>query len=381
MVRRRGHRERDEGAGADRARPLRPAAALTTAITREPFGRTAADEAVDSFTLARRDAPTVRITNQGGYILSIVAGDRDGRAADVALGYPSLAGYLADEAYLGCLVGRYANRIANATFVLDGRRHALRANEGPHSMHGGRRGFDKRVWAARVVTGPDGEGLELRYVSPDGEEGYPGMLTATVVHSLTADGGLRLDYSAATDAPTVVNLTSHAYFNLGGEGSPTVLDHLLQVEADEYTPIDASKIPTGAIAGVDGTPLDFRRPVPIGSRIDAVHDQLRHAGGYDHNFVVRGEAGSLRLAARVTDEKSGRVLEVLTTQPGVQIYSGNLLDGTIRGKSGRPYANRSGLCLEPQHFPDSPNQPRFPSVVLRPGEVFRETTVYRLTVA
>lgn len=342
---------------------------------------TPAGEAVELFTLARDGAPRVGIIDWGGYVVSMLARDRAGHVADVTLGHPTLAAYLADEAYLGCLVGRYANRIANATFTLDGRRHALHANEGPHSMHGGKRGFNRRLWAARIVSTGEGEALQLTYVSPNGEEGYPGALTATVLHSLTADAGLRLDYSAVTDDPTVVNLASHMYFNLAGEGAGSILDHTLQVEGDEFTPIDASRIPTGAIAPVDSTPLDFRHPTAIGARIETDDEQMRHAGGYDHNFVVRGDPGTLRLAARVMEETSGRVLEVLTTQPGLQIYSGNLLDGKIAGKSGAVYAKHSGFCVEPQHFPDSPNKPHFPPTVLRPGEVFRETAVYRLGVA
>jgi aldose 1-epimerase len=230
------------------------------------------------------------------------------------------------------------------------------------------------------VSGKDGDALELTYVSPDGEEGYPGRLTATVVYSLEANGGLRIDYAATTDRTTVVNLTSHPYFNLAGEGEGTVLGHEIEIEADAFTPVDRSLIPTGERRPVEGTPLDFRRPVAIGARIDLDDEQLGTGGGYDHNFVLRGKAGTLRLAARVVEPESGRALEVLTTQPGLQFYSGNFLDGTVVGKSGRRYVKRAGFCLEAQHFPDSPNQPGFPSVVLEPGETYRQTTVYRLTV-
>jgi aldose 1-epimerase len=352
-----------------------------TRIDRRPWGKTAGGEAVELFTLSRAGAPTVKITNWGGFLVSIVAPDRAGKAADVTLGYADLAGYLADTSYFGCLVGRYANRIGKAAFSLDGKRYALSANNGPNTLHGGPTGFCHRLWAAKVISGKDGDGLELTYVSRDGEEGYPGTLTATVVYSLREDGGLMLDYKATSDAPTVVNLTNHAYFNLAGEGEGTILDHVLQLESDSFTPVDATLIPTGELQPVAGTPFDFRKPTPIGARIDAADEQIRRGGGYDHNFVVRGTPGELRMAARVVDEKSGRVLEVLTTEPGVQFYTGNFLDGKVTGKSGKPYVKRGALCLETQHFPDSPNQPGFPSVVLRPGQVYRHTTVYRLGVA
>jgi aldose 1-epimerase len=300
--------------------------------------------------------------------------------ADVTLGYKDLAGYLGDGSHLGNLVGRYANRIGGARFTLDGKSYTLAANNGPNTLHGGPTGFGKRLWSAKVVPGKDGDALELRYVSKDGEEGYPGTLTATVVYSLREDGGLVIDYTATTDAPTVVNLTNHAYFNLAGEGEGTILDHELQLESDTYTPVDATLITTGELRPVAGTPFDFRKPVAIGARIDAADEQIKFGGGYDHNFVVRGAAGTLRLAARVVDKKTGRVLEMYTTEPGVQFYTGNFLDGKIVGKSGKPYVKRGAFCLEAQHYPDSPNKPKFPPVVLRPGETYRQTTVYRLTV-
>jgi aldose 1-epimerase len=351
-----------------------------TRIERKPFGRTPAGEAVELFTFAREGAPTVAITNLGGHIVELLAPDRAGRVADVTLGYRDFAGYLADTNYFGCIVGRYANRIAKGRFTLDGKTYTLAVNNGPNSLHGGPTGFQTRVWTPKVVTGPDGDALELTYVSKDGEEGYPGTLTAKVVYSLRKDGGLAIDYTATTDAPTVVNLTNHAYFNLAGEGEGTILGHEMQIEADAFTPVDATLIPTGKIQPVEGTPFDFRKPVAIGARIDAPDDQLKAGGGYDHNFVLRGKTGELRLVARVREPKSGRVLEVLTTEPGIQFYSGNFLDGTVVGKSGKPYVRRGGFCLEAQHFPDSPNQPSFPSVVLRPGQTYRQTTVYRVTV-
>jgi aldose 1-epimerase len=352
-----------------------------TRIESKPFGKTPSGDSVELFTFARQGAPTIAVTNLGGHIVRILAPGRDGKVADVTLGYAGFEGYLGDTSYFGSLVGRYANRIAKGKFTLDGKTYALAVNNGENALHGGPTGFQKRVWTAKVVSGAEGDALELTYVSKDGEEGYPGTLTARVVYSLRADGGLVIDYTATTDAPTVVNLTNHAYFNLAGEGEGTVLGHEMQIEADAFTPVDGTLIPTGERRPVAGTPFDFRKPVAIGARIDAADEQLKAAGGYDHNYVLRGKAGELRLAARVVEPGSGRVLEVFTTEPGLQFYSGNFLDGTVIGKSGKPYVKRGALCLEAQHFPDSPNQPGFPSVVLRPGQTYRQTTVYRLTMA
>ena len=352
-----------------------------TRIETKPFGKTTSGESVELFTLSRAGAPSVSITNLGGFIVSILAPDRAGRMADVTLGYKDLAGYLADRSYFGCLVGRYANRIGKAAFTLDGKRYTLAANDGPNTLHGGPTGFCRRLWSAKVKSGKDGDALELTYVSRDGEEGYPGTLTATVVYSLREDGGLVIDYSATTDAPTVVNLTNHAYFNLAGEGEGTILGHELQLESDAFTPVDKTLIPTGELRPVAGTPFDFAKPTAIGARIDAADEQIRFGGGYDHNWILRGTSGTLRLAARVVEKTSGRQLEVFTTEPGVQFYTGNFLDGKTVGKSGKPYVKRGAFCLETQHFPDSPNQPAFPSAVLRPGQVYRHTTVYRLSVA
>ncbi len=351
-----------------------------TRIERKPFGATAAGEAF-LFTLAREGSPTVTVTNQGGFIVSILAADRVGKVADVVLGYKDHAGYVSARDFMGCLVGRYANRIAKGRFVLDGKTYSLATNNGPNALHGGPTGFHARLWTPKVVSGPDGDALELTYVSKDGEEGYPGTLTAKVVYSLRADGGLVIDYTATSDAPTVVNLTNHAYFNLAGEGEGTILGHELQLESDAFTPVDATLIPTGAFTPLDGTPFDFRKPTAIGARIDAADEQIRRGGGYDHNFVLRGKLGELRRVARVSEPKSGRVLEVYTTEPGIQFYSGNFLDGSLTGKSGKPYVKRAGLCLEAQHYPDSPNRPEWPSVVLRPGQTYRQMTVYRVTVA
>jgi aldose 1-epimerase len=359
-------------------------AAMTTQaathIDKKSFGRTDAGEAF-LFTLSREGAPTVAITNQGGFIVAIVAKDRAGKPADVALGYKDFDGYVRGKDFLGCLVGRYANRIAKGEFTLDGKKHTLAKNNGPNALHGGPGGFHSRLWTARVVSAPDGEALELTYVSRDGEEGYPGTMTAKVVYSLRADGGLVIDYSATTDAPTIVNLTNHAYFNLAGEGEGTILGHEMQLESDVFTPVDPTLIPTGEMKQVEGTPFYFRKAAAIGARIENADEQLKRGGGYDHNFVLRGKAGELRLVARVAEPKSGRVLEVFTTEPGIQFYSGNFLDGSTTGKSGKPYVKRGGFCLEAQHYPDSPNRPEWPSVVLRPGQTYRQTTVYRVTTA
>ncbi len=351
-----------------------------TRIEKKPFGKSAAGEAF-LFTLSREGAPTVVVTNQGGFLVSILAKDRTGKVADVTLGYADYAGYLTAKDYLGCLVGRYANRIARGEFTLDGKKHTLARNNGPNSLHGGPTGFQTRLWAPKVVHGADGDALELTYVSKDGEEGYPGTLTARVVYSLRADGGLVIDYTATTDAPTIVNLTSHAYFDLAGEGEGTILGHELQIESDAFTPVDPTLIPTGELKPVAGTPFDFRRLTAIGARIGQDDEQLKRGGGYDHNFVLRGKPGELRLVARVVEPKSGRELEVYTTEPGLQFYSGNFLDGSIKGKLGKPQVKHGGLCLEAQHYPDSPNRPEWPSVMLRPGQTYRQTTVYRLTVA
>jgi aldose 1-epimerase len=352
-----------------------------THIDRKPFGKTPAGEAVELFTLSRPGAPTVAITNYGGHLVSALVPDREGRAADVILGYKDLDGYLGDTSFLGSLIGRYANRIAKGRFALGGASFTLATNDGPNHLHGGKVGFGRRLWAAKIVGGQDGDALELKLTSPDGEEGYPGKLEVTVVYSLTADGGLRMDYSATTDRTTIVNLTNHAYFNLAGEGSGDVLGHELSVEADQFTPVDATLIPTGEKRAVAGTPFDFRKPTAIGARIADPYEQIKLGHGYDHNFVLRGSGRSLRLAARVLEPKSGRVLEVLTTEPGLQFYSGNFLNGSIVGKSGKPYAHRGGFCLEAQLFPDSPNRPEFASPVLEPGAKYTQTTVYRFAVA
>ncbi|HEX8352371.1 MAG TPA: aldose epimerase family protein [Pyrinomonadaceae bacterium] len=353
-------------------------AAPAAAQRRESFGKSPDGKDVDVYTLTNRRKAEARITNYGGALVSLKVPDRAGRFADVVLGFDGMEGYLAGNFYLGAVVGRYANRIANGRFTLNGVEYKLAANNGPNHLHGGVRGFDKVLWAARPLRVRNGSALELTYVSPDGEEGYPGTLRVRVVYTLTDANELRIDYSATTDKDTVVNLTNHAYFNLAGEGSGDILGHRLTLYADRFLPSDATAIPTGELRPVRGTPFDFTRPAAIGARIEADDEQIKFGAGYDHTFVVRGRAGTLRRAARVHEPTTGRVLEVWTTEPGVQLYTGNYLD-TVAGKSGRPYGRRTGFCLETQHYPDSPNKPDFPSAVLRRGGRYRTTTVYKFS--
>ena len=346
-------------------------------LTKSPFGLTNDGKAADLFTL-RHNGVEIRITNYGGIITHWLTPDRRGQLGDVVLGYDTLAGYLKATPYFGCLVGRCGNRIAKAQFSLNGTTYQLAKNDGPNSLHGGVRGFDKVLWDAKSRLTPDGPVLELDYLSPDGEEGFPGNLQVKAVYTLAADGGLRLDFTATTDRDTVVNLTQHSYFNLAGQGD--ILGHTMQIKSDEITPIDGTLIPTGKLMPVDGAPLDFRKPVVIGAQIDENDEQLKFGGGYDHNWVASKPAGALGLVARATERTSGRVLEVSSTQPGVQFYTGNFLDGKITGKNGQVYQRRHGFCVEPQHFPDSVNQPNFPSVVLKPGHTYRHTLIYRVSV-
>jgi aldose 1-epimerase len=357
-----------------------PGEGRAAGVERSPFGRLATGEAVDVFTLRNSGGVRVRVSGYGGVIVSIHTPDREGRLADVVLGYDDLGGYVGDDAYLGALVGRYANRIRGGRFVLDGRQHTLATNDGPNHLHGGERGFNKFPWAAEPFHAADGVGVALARTSPDGEEGYPGALDVRVRYTLSDQDELALEYRATAGRATPVNLTQHSYFNLAGDPARDVLGHEIRIEADRFTPIDPTQIPSGELAPVEGTPFDFREMVRIGARIDADDEQLRRGQGYDHNWVLRGGGRSLALAARVWEPTSGRTLEVRTTEPGVQFYSGNVLDGSIRGKGGRSYERRSGFCLETQHFPDSPNQPGFPSTVLRPGEEYVSRTVYRFGV-
>jgi len=349
-------------------------------ITQQPFGILPDAQTADLYTLVNARGAQAQITNYGGILVALRVPDNAGAFADVVLGHNVLSGYLANRAYLGALIGRYANRIAAARFVLDGVEYRLAANDGPHHLHGGARGFDKALWRATGSPGPQGPQLELRHVSANGDEGYPGTLEVAVTYTLTEESELRIDYEAHTDRTTVLNLSHHSYFNLRDGGASPILEHEIEINADRYTPIDAGLIPTGAIAAVHGTPFDFKRQRGIGARIDQNHDQLAAAGGYDHNFVLNGKPGELRLAARVSEPRTGRTMAVYTTQPGLQFYTGNFLDSSITGKDGTVYRKRHGFCLETQHFPDSPNKPHFPSTRFEPGQRYLHTTVYRFGV-
>jgi aldose 1-epimerase len=335
------------------------------------WGHTADGTAVPIFTL-KSGQIEVRVTAYGAKLVSVRTPDSSGKVADIVLGFDSLESYLnGKEPHLGSIVGRFGNRIARGEFVIDGNRYQIPVNNGPNALHGGPVGFDKKVWQAQEVP----NGVEFTLVSPDGDMGFPGKLTAKGRYTLTGNT-LRIDYSATTDKPTVVNLTNHAYFNLHGNDQGVILDHVLELSADRFTPVDANLIPTGVMAPVAGTPLDFRKPAVIGARINDDYDQLKLACGYDHNFVVNGHAGVLRPAATVTDPVSGRRMTVETTEPGMQFYSGNFLDGTFTGRHGVKFERRTGFCLETQHFPDSPNHPDFPSTVLRPGDTLHSATTF-----
>jgi len=349
--------------------------AAQTTVKSEDWGKTKAGVPVQIYTLTD-SALTVRITTYGAHIVSVSAPDRSGNRADVLLGFKNVAGYEADGGtYIGAIVGRYGNRIAKGTFSIDGSTYHVPINNGVNALHGGPLGFDKKVWTGRALP----NGVELTMVSADGEMGFPGKLSVHVTYTLQGES-LQIGYTATTTKPTVVNLTNHAYFNLAGENSGTILDQQLMLNADRYTPVDPTLIPTGALDTVQGTPFDFRKATAIGARINEANPQLKIAGGYDHNFVLNGVSAGLHLAARLLDPKSGRTLMVTTTEPGVQFYSGNFLDGTLVGISGTKYVRNSGLCLETQHFPDSPNQPKFPSTVLRPGQTLHSTTVFTFGV-
>lgn len=341
------------------------------------YGVTEAGRSVDIYTLANGAGMRVGILTFGGIIASIEVPDREGRLANVVLGLNSLDGYARRSPHFGAVIGRFANRIARGRFAIDGMEYRLEANNGPNALHGGRKGFDKRVWDA---AGGEGEALRLSYLSPDGEEGYPGTLAVAVTYRLGEANELRIDYQATTDKPTIINLTNHSYFNLAGEGAGDILDHSVAIDADGFTPTNVTQIPTGEIRPVRGTPFDFTTPRAIGERIRLDDEQLLPARGYDHNWVLRrtGRDG-VAPAARAFDPKTGRILEVLTDRPGVQFYTGNSLTGALAGPSGRTYRQSDGLCFETQAFPDAPNQPAFPPAVLRPGEHFRSTTVFRFS--
>jgi aldose 1-epimerase len=345
-------------------------------MQKQSFGKTEDGQPVDLYILTNKNGVEAAITNYGGTVVSLKVADRNGKFEDVVLGYDNLDGYATGKAYIGATVGRYANRIAHATFRLDGTTYALAKNDGDNHLHGG---FNKRVWTAKDVSSSAGQALELTYLSKDGEEGFPGNLPVKVVYTLTDQNELRIDYTATTDKDTVLNLTNHAYFNLAGQGNGDILQQQVMIQADRFTPIDATSIPTGELRSVKGTPFDFTNSTAIGARIDQDDQQLKLGRGYDHNWVLNnGTPGSLFLAAQAYDQHSGRVLEVLTTEPGIQLYTGNFLDG-IHGKDDKVYNRRYAFCLETQHFPDSPNHPNFPSAELKPGQHFQSTTVYKFS--
>ncbi len=359
------------------------AAAQGVHVTRERFGMLPDGRAIDAFTLTNAHGLKVRAISYGGIITSLLVPDRAGRLGDVVLGYDSLEGYVRKSPYFGAIVGRYGNRIAGARFALDGKTYRLPANDGKNSLHGGSTGFDKAVWDGQPFQDDSSAGVVFAHTSPAGDQGYPGALTVHVTYRLTNSNDLVVDYAATTDAPTPVNLTQHSYFNLAGEGSGDILGHVLSINADRYTPVDSTLIPTGQLAPVAGTPFDFRTPTAIGARIGQQNEQLVRGRGYDHNFVLNASASDPEHpfhAARVVEPTTGRTLDVYTTEPGLQFYSGNFLDGTITGKAGHVYAHRTGFCLETQHFPDSPNEARFPSTILRPGQTLRSRTVFAFGV-
>jgi aldose 1-epimerase len=356
-----------------------PKPAVKTGVLKTAFGQTKEGAPVDQYTLTNRRGVTAKVITYGATLTELIVPDRAGKPGNVVLGYDRLEPYLAGTPYFGSTVGRVGNRIAKARFTLNGRTYTLAANNGPNHLHGGLKGFDKVVWKAETVPGAGAASVKFSYRSPDAEEGYPGNLDVTVVYTLTDDNDLRLDYTATADKATPVNLTNHSYFNLAGDGSGDILGHVLMIAADQFTPVDDTLIPTGELKPVKGTVFDFTTPTAIGARVAKV--PIAPPVGYDHNFVLRKAAGSgPRLAARVVEPTSGRTMEVHTTEPGVQFYSGNFLDGTLKNRKGVTYAKHAGFCLETQHFPDSVNQPGFPSTILEPGQTYRTTTVYRFGV-
>jgi len=348
-------------------------------VRKESFGNTGDGRPVDLYTFTNSNGLEVRAMTYGGIIVSLRVPDKNGKLADIVLGHDNVDGYLVNPPYFGAIVGRYANRIANGTFTLDGMKYVLAKNDGPNSLHGGVNGFNKVIWEANEIKSQKGVGVAFTYLSKDGEEGYPGNLKVKVSYTLTDDNQLVVDYEATTDKATPLNISQHSYFNLAGEGNGDILGHELTLNADRFTPVDKTLIPTGELRPVKGTPLDFTKSTAIGARIEDNYEQLVVGHGYDHNFVINRKGNGLMLAARVHEPKTGRVLEVSTTEPGVQFYSGNFLDGTITGKQGHVYKKRYGFCLETQHFPDSPNHPDFPSTILRPGTTFHSQTIFKFS--
>lgn len=344
------------------------------------FGKLADSTEVYIYTLANNSGSQVKISEYGAVVVSLEVPDKNGNYSDVVLGYDELDGYVNDKSYFGAIVGRYGNRIGKGKFELDGQEFQLSVNDGENHLHGGIKGFNKVVWKGELFENKSGQALKLSYVSPDGEEGYPGMVNIHVVYTLTDSNELIIEYSAATDKPTIINPTHHSYFNLSGSFENTILDHELMIDAGRYTPVDNGLITTGELAQVENTPMDFRTPAKIGARINEDFEQLIFGKGYDHNWVLNNYNGSVNKVASLYEPQSGRFMEVLTDEPGIQFYSGNFLNGTVTGKNGVIYNYRTGLCLETQHYPDSPNKPDFPSVTLNPGEKYEQTTIYRFSV-
>ena len=357
------------------------ATASTSTIEKAPFG-TVDGKAVDIYTLRNAHGLEMKVTTYGGIVTSLRVPDRKGVSGDIVLGFNTIEGYTSEGylkgcPYFGALIGRYGNRIGGAKFTLNGKEYTLAKNNGPNNLHGGIKGFDKRVWDAKEVKNKNSAGVELTYVSKAGEEGFPGDLTAKVTYWLTDTNEFRIDYSATTDTATICNLTHHSYFNLGGEGSGDILGTSITLHAAKFTPVDSTLIPTGEMKDVAGTPFDFRKPTLIGAHVNDDDEQLKYGKGYDHNWVVDRNGPGLVLAATAYDSASGRAMDVLTTEPGIQMYVGNFLDGTLIGKSGKAYTHRSGFCLETQHYPDSPNKADWPGVELKPGQTYKTTTVYK----
>ena len=350
----------------------------TPEVKKQAFGTTSDGAPVEQYTLTNANGMQAGIITYGGTVVSLTAPDRTGKFADVVLGLDDVAAYQKGDAFFGALIGRYGNRIGHAQFALDGKTYNLIPNNNGNMLHGGSQGFDKKIWTAIPGNGPEGQTLELTYVSKDTEQGFPGTLNTKVVYTLTDKNELKIDYTATTDKPTVVNLTNHAYFNLAGQGEGDILGHEVMIDADRYTPVDAGLIPTGELAPVAGTPFDFTKSTAIGARIEQENPQLKFGMGYDHNWVLNKTGAGLTKAAEVHEVKTGRIMEVWTTEPALQFYTGNFLNGSLKGK-GKTYPHRGAFCMETQHYPDSPNKPAFPSTLLKPGETYRTTTVYKFS--
>ena len=348
-------------------------------VTKESFGKTAAGESIELYTLRNAKGVEAKITNLGGIVVSLKVPDRNGKFDDVVLGFNDLDSYLKPHPYFGALIGRYGNRIARGRFTLNGVEYKLAVNNGENHLHGGIKGFDKVIWTGKESRTKAGPAVVLTYLSKDGEEGYPGNLNTTVVYTLTNNNELKIDYSTTTDKDTVTNLTHHSYFNLAGEGNGDILNHQVLIKGTRFVPTDAGSIPTGELRRVAGTPFDFLKLTAIGARINQDEEQLKLGNGYDHTWIIDGRAGTMRLAAEAFEPTSGRRMQVWTTEPGMQFYTGNFLDGTLTGKAGKIYQRRYGFCFETQHYPDSPNQPKFPTTTLKKGTTYRSTTIYRFT--